>query len=285
MCGGPGRKEQGGRTAGDEPTLVSFHEQTQNTLVEEAARLRNNEQFGEMARLFCLAFAGGSEACKNDYGWLKKLRECDEGASSRAYFEWLADIGTKSRIPLADRRSDIDPEKKEEADVEAFRASSRMMKPFSLNEPYFANLKRHHSSFMQRRVDGLAACANEDQNGSFGSGGRLGKLSKLALLVVRAWAVSKRQGVSDALHQLKEEQADEALANREKTRMLALEHAREQWARSLVEWNVEVDTLQEYRAFLDSDKPHTAKIQKNEDSVLCYPPWLADGQLRHSFFR
>lgn len=139
------------------------------------------------------------------------------------------------------------------------------MKPYSMNEPYFGSLKRKYDQNKQMRIDGLAAQANEEQNGSFREGARLSKMNKLALLVLRKWSRGKREEVTAHLKRRRLQQIDRKMAVRLAHVEDMLEKAREQYARSMVEWNVDVGSLAEYQSFLaDNKNTHTDKVQKTK---------------------
>lgn len=140
-----------------------------------------------------------------------------------------------------------------------------------MNEPYFGSLKRKYSQCMNMGIGGLAAQAIEEQNGSFKEGARLSKLIKLAVLVVRKWARGQRSRTREMLKERRTTQAKRKLAMRVAHVEDMLENARERYARSLVEWNVEVDTLEEYeRHMANKDTTcglchtHTDKEQKTK---------------------
>ena len=135
------------------------------------------------------------------------------------------------------------------------------MKPYSLNEPFFANLKHKYAVNNQMRIDGLCAQAMEEQNGSFKPGARLDKLNRVALLVLRKYARGQRSTVTANLKKLAKAQVDRKLEVRKANVLIKLEKYRESYARSMVEWNVEVPTLEVYTAFLKSNKSHKDKVE------------------------
>ena len=229
-----------GLTAGNNKTETNYHTATVESLVEQAQEYKDSELFNTLAGLFCNAFAEGIEANHNDYGWYQKLRDSNSDA---AYYEFLAQSGVKSRHGSSSITSTSSSTSSEHADVAALRASSRLMKPYSLNEPYFGSLKQKHSLNHQVRVDGLAAQATEEQNGSFLPGAVLSQFNKAALLVIRKWVRGKRRHMRTYLSELADAQVARKLQMRRACVEAKIEKYREAYARAMVEWNVKVSSM------------------------------------------
>ena len=199
-------EQGGGFTAARKATKENFHTATVEKLYEDAQEYQGNDLFNTIASIFCTEFANGMEHadCKkhNDYGWFKKLRA--GGSASAAYHRFLGESGVSSRIAGSGEGADHAQEEHEE--VAGFRPGSRLMKPYSMNEPFFANLKHKHSHNNQMGISGLSAQSIEEQNGSFKPGARLSKLNRVALLVVRKHVRGERANVQFNLKELAEKQ-------------------------------------------------------------------------------
>jgi hypothetical protein len=250
-------EQGGGFTAGGKKLRdTNFHAASVEHLYESAQQYKGDDAFAELARAFCSEFASGMEAVHNDYDWFEKIRE--GGSATAAYQKFLSDIGVESALKL---EVDHAGAAEEHEEVALLRPDSRYMKPYSLNEPFFANLKHKYAVNNQMRIDGLCAQAMEEQNGSFKPGARLDKLNRVALLVLRKYARGQRPTVTANLKKLAKAQVDRKLEVRKANVLIKLEKYREAYARSMVEWNVEVPTLEVYTAFLKSNKSHKDKVE------------------------
>jgi len=233
----------GGLTAGNCKTETNYHTATVESLIEQAQDYKGDELFGTLAGLFCNAFAAGLEENRNDYDWYQKLRDSNSDA---AYFEFLAQSDVKSKHgsgSTSNSSSSSSGISGEHVDVAALRGNSRLMKPYSLNEPYFGSLKQKHSLNHQVRVDGLAAQATEEQNGSFLPGEVLSRFNKSALLLIRKWTRHKRPIMRKHLAELANAQVERKLLMRQACVEEKIEKYREAYARAMVEWNVEVSGM------------------------------------------
>jgi hypothetical protein len=197
----------GGCTAGNVKTESNFHSSTVESLLEQAQEYKDNALFETLAGMFCSAFSEGLEDGNNDYGWFQKFRDNDKSASAAAFHRHLALCGIesnksstqgKSKKRKGNGKGSAVATKQE--DIAALRENSRNMKPYSMNEPYFGSLKQKYAMNCQVRIDGLAAQATEEQNGSFRTGERLSKFDKAAALVLRKWVRGKRKKVRSAYH-------------------------------------------------------------------------------------
>ena len=100
----------------------------------------------------------------------------------------------------------------------------------------------------QVRIDGLGTQATASANRSFDSAGTISTLNKLVLLVVRQFVKDKRPGIKKALDAAKEAAAEQKMAGQATRRDKALRLKQAKFARQLIEWAVEVDTLEDYDA-------------------------------------
>ena len=225
------QSQGGGATAGGVKTKRNFHLATAESLIEQAQEYKGNELFAVLAELFCSAFACGLSENNNDYGWYDKLRD-DKYDSAAAYYSFLAKSGVQSKKPNSSNSSSS---KVEHPEVAALRDDSRLMKPYSLNEPYFGSLKQKHSMNHQMRIDGLGAQATEEQNGSFLPGERLSKFDKTAKLVIRKFVRGMRSDIRTNLADQAKAQVARKLAMRKAHVEDRIEKCREVYARAMVE--------------------------------------------------
>ena len=95
-------------------------------------------------------------------------------------------------------------------------------------------------------------------------------MNRLALLVIRKYVRGKRTKVKNNLKALAKAQVERKLKVRAARVLDQLKKYREEYARSMVEWGVEVDSLVEYRKFISDDKkPQKDKVEKTTTIYNC----------------
>ena len=79
----------------------------------------------------------------NDHGWFIKIRTSSDGALIAACRAFLAAPDAKNTV--LGKISGESEKEVEQAEVAALHPDSRLMKAYSLNEPYFGNLMKAQS--------------------------------------------------------------------------------------------------------------------------------------------
>ena len=267
---GTGGVPKSGRTAGNIKTECGYWEATRDSLLEQAQMHKNDALFHRLCELFCTGYA--TQVKGHDFGWIGRLEICSKEAMDAQYYEFMAVAGIKPPSPKENSVSTVKANKskgkkrkaragsesgisnaeqqKAEEEVLNFRKKSKLFAAYSRSEACFGMYKQNKSKNPQIRSDGLAAQMGAQQNGTFKKGSFVNKLDSIAQKTGRKLVTSMRDKVRAELQKRRAaylKRRREARDRRVEEQMLSWQTI---FSERLVQWDVDVPTLEEYTNLL-----------------------------------